>query len=88
VVLCPAFFDSDFQEFSVGGIVHEVSHLVGVIHWQREGCNPDYGSNWPEENHEDAVAFPYGAIQNAENYRLYALGWHPGQKSTFDCPAD
>jgi hypothetical protein len=86
VVLCPEFFTQDFQEFSVGGIIHEVSHLVGVIHWQQEGCTRGSGSNWPEALHESAAAFPYGAIQNAENYRLYGLGWHPHQQSSFVCP--
>jgi hypothetical protein len=84
VELCPSFFDWDFIEYSVGGIIHEAIHWTGIEH-TKDGCTTLGSDQWPEEYHEWAKYFPQLAATNAENFRLYALGWHPGQPSTWVC---
>jgi hypothetical protein len=87
VQVCPAFFDWDFWEYSVGAIIHEASHWEGIEHTQ-EGCTNQGSDLWPEEYHEFAKYFPNLAATNAEHYRLYALDWHPGQHSTYLCGSE
>jgi hypothetical protein len=83
--LCNAWFSGDYHEVSVGGILHELSHLGGTGHYFP--C-PIGTSDWPDQLHDYAVELPSWAVNNAESYRLYLLGWHPGQQSSFTCGID
>ncbi|HET6332854.1 MAG TPA: M35 family metallo-endopeptidase [Polyangiales bacterium] len=79
--LCPPFFERDFTEFAVGGLIHELSHLNGTLHWKTgASCFPG-DPHWPDYWHA-LTSNPYGATNNAESYRLYALDWQPGEASS------
>jgi hypothetical protein len=84
VHLCRPFFEWAFTEYSVGSIIHELSHLAGTIHWLG-ACSQEGSYNWPDDYHQLAVFSPYAAANDAENYRLYGLGWHPGGSSSRAC---
>ena len=78
--LCHRALSYDFREFGVGSVIHELSHLANTADWF--GSCPSSGTDWPDGYHNLAQGNPEVAIMDAELYRLYALDWHPGQRST------
>jgi hypothetical protein len=87
--LCPLFFSLDFNEFSVGTLVHELTHFYGT-HDVPEAAScvkPTY----LDPNTSDfnlARSSPEKALENADNYRLYVLEWDPAQPSSYVCKRD
>lgn len=84
IELCDDYFEGDFEEVRIGALFHEASHVAGTRHYVNPYCVPGDHYAWPESVHQDAQA-PGGsgfAVESAEPYRLYALRWQPGRRST------
>jgi hypothetical protein len=84
--LCDAYFQGDYEEVQVGALFHEASHLAGTQHWIDGTCIEGDPFGWPESIHLAAQGQGGStfAVISAEPYRLYALDWEPGRKSSFD----
>lgn len=89
IELCDDYFSGDFEEVGIGALFHEASHIANTGHYLVASCGPD-GDHyaWPETIHLAAEGQAGWASANAESYRLYALRWAPGRRSTFPdaCP--
>ncbi len=74
ISLCPRFFgalpqDAQDQQSRTGTFVHELSHIVGNTDDEKVGGETCYGLQWSRIL---ADRFPDQAVNNAENYGLYA----------------
>jgi hypothetical protein len=87
--LCPLFFSLDFTEFTVGTLIHELTHLYGTHDVsEAASCAPPDHLDPNTADFNLARSSPDKAIDNADNYRLYVLEWDPAQPSSYVCPAE
>jgi hypothetical protein len=87
VHLCPPFFNEDPNEFGGGVLIHEYSHFAGSQDY-KAACEefPAAPANTSASVARELAEWdPDKAINNADNYRLYAIGWDPASPTSWTC---
>lgn len=84
VHLCHPFFDGDFEELAVGGIIHELTHLGGTWDWTYR-CPADKDESFDSVAAAKELVGTGFAESNALNLQYYALNWEEDQPSTWAC---
>jgi hypothetical protein len=87
VNLCPPFFAEDPAEFGGGALIHELAHFGGASDFVTACVDyPNQPATTTAQVARDlALQDPSKAVNNADNYRLYAIGWDDSLPTSWTC---